>query len=537
MPGANVELLATFMSHAAVITWIKDAQGRYLFASPAMERQMSKPGKPMAGLFDSDLLPESMVRVLRAKDLHVLETGDIHESLEDAPPVNGVRRSWFSVRFPLAGPTGPLVGGMALEITRYRQAEREKQEAQQEFRQILDAIGDMVFVKGPESRLLWANRAFRDVYGMSNEQLYGIIDAPSRPGETTEKYRKDDQQVFDTGRPLDIPDEPIRRHDGTVLRAHSVKSPIFDSAGKVVKLVCVSRDISERKTLELELRQAQKLEAVGRLASGIAHEINTPIQFVGDSNSFVRTAFGDLTELCQAYRAFVAKASAGPITEADLDAVRAAEQAADLEYATEALPRAFDAIGEGVSRVATLVRAMKEFGHPDRGERTVADLNRALRNTLTIVASEVKHVADVEIDLQDIPHVRCALGELNQVFLNLIVNAAHAITDAKRGRGTIRVSSRSAQEHVTISISDTGTGIPEAVGQKVFEPFFTTKEVGRGTGQGLAIARMVAVKHGGTLTFDTELGKGSTFHIRLPIWTDDDDDGDGEPAARPPSHS
>jgi PAS domain S-box-containing protein len=511
-------LLAAFMSHAAVIAWIKDSEGRYVFASPAMQRQMSPSGRPLAGLSDSDLLPPPVVAALRAKDLHVLETGEIHESVDDAPEINGVRRSWFSVRFPVAGPHGALVGGMSLEITRYRQAERDKRVAENEFQQTLDAIADMIFVKSAESRMVWANRAFREFYGMTNEQMRGMRDAPFSEPDHTQQYVKDDQQVFESGLPLDIPAEPATRHDGKLVHLHTVKSPIFDSNGKVVKLVAVCRDISDSRRLELELRQSQKLEAIGRLASGIAHEINTPIQFVGNQNTFLREAIEGLTRLCAAYGAFVDQVAASGTGDAQaLKQVRAAEAEADLEYVNEALPRAFDAISEGVARVARLVRAMKEFGHPDRSERSPADLNRALNNTLTIVASELRDVAEVEVDLPEQPLVPCALGEINQVFMNLIINAAHAISDAARGRGLIRIRSRSCDDHVLVSIGDNGGGIPEAIRHKIFEPFFTTKEVGRGTGQGLAIARSVIEKHGGSLTFETELGVGTTFHVRLPI--------------------
>jgi PAS domain S-box-containing protein len=513
----DLGLLAAFMSHAAVIAWIKDSEGRYVFASPAMQRQLSPSGRPLEGLSDSDLLPAEIVASLRAKDLHVLKTGGIHESVDDAPEIDGVRRSWFSIRFPVVGAGGPLVGGMSLEITRYRQAEREKQEAQAEFQQTLDAIADMIFVKAPHSRLLWANRAFREFHGMSNDELLGMVEASFTPPDQTLQYVRDDLQVFQTGQPLDTRDEPMTRHDGKVVRVHTVKSPIFDVSGKVVKIVGVARDISDRRALELELRQSQKLEAVGRLASGIAHEINTPIQFVGNHNAFVRDAFGDLIRLCASYRAFVDKAAAGSIDAQALEEVRAVEAEADMDYVVETLPRAFDAIAEGVSRVAGLVRAMKEFGHPDRSDRVPADLNRALQNTLTIVASELRDVADVAIDLAELPTVPCAVGEMNQVFMNLLVNAAHAISDAGRSRGTIRVTSQVVGDDVVIAIGDTGGGIPEAIRHKLFEPFFTTKEVGRGTGQGLAISRSVLEKHGGSLTFETEIGVGTTFHVRLPI--------------------
>jgi signal transduction histidine kinase len=176
---------------------------------------------------------------------------------------------------------------------------------------------------------------------------------------------------------------------------------------------------------------------------------------------------------------------------------------------------------DGLSRVAELVRSMKEFAHPDQKEMVPVDLNRTVQSTLTVARNEYKYVAEVETEFGEIPQVACHAGEIGQVVLNLLVNAAHAIEDAVKGTGTkgrITVRTRQDGDGVVISISDTGAGIPEAVRNRVFDPFFTTKEVGRGTGQGLAIARnIVTQKHGGALSFETETGKGTTFLIRLPF--------------------
>jgi signal transduction histidine kinase len=207
----------------------------------------------------------------------------------------------------------------------------------------------------------------------------------------------------------------------------------------------------------------------------------------------------------------------GPIRE--LDAIR---QKIEWSYLRVEIPKAMEQALDGVNRVATIVRAMKEFSHVDRSaEKTAADLNKALESTLIVARNEVKYVADVQTDFGPLPPVICHLGDLNQVFLNLLVNAAHAIAEAagpNGEKGLITLRTTCDDEFVTVSIQDSGTGIPEAVRGKVFDPFFTTKEVGKGTGQGLALARAVVVdKHGGTLTFETQMGKGTTFFVRLPI--------------------
>jgi PAS domain S-box-containing protein len=269
-------------------------------------------------------------------------------------------------------------------------------------------------------------------------------------------------------------------------------------------------DVTARRVLEASLRASQKLESVGRLAAGIAHEINTPIQFVGDNVRFVLDASATLSRIFgmyrQAYRA------------ADL---KDAEDAADIDYVLEEIPRALVSSCEGLERVATIVRAMKGFAHPDRPDMAPADLNANIQNTLVVARNEYKEVAEVVTDLGALPPVYCHAGQINQVLLNLVTNAAHAVAEvvAKTGRRG-RIDVRSWQEacDVVVSVRDTGFGIPNEIRDKLFEPFFTTKDVGRGTGQGLAIARALVVDmHGGEITFDSDTGFGTEFRVRIPI--------------------
>jgi signal transduction histidine kinase len=281
------------------------------------------------------------------------------------------------------------------------------------------------------------------------------------------------------------------------------------------------KEMDRRLQTEAELRQAQKLESVGRLASGVAHEINTPVQFVSDSLHFVRDATQDLLGVVGQLRELKRAIAGGQPTAEAVAAADEAEEAADLKYVCEHLPKAIERSLEGLGRVTSIVLSMKEFAHPDAAEKVAVDLNRAIKSTLSIARNEYKYVADLETDFGELPAVKCHLGEFNQVILNIVINAAHAIEDQVRGserRGLIGVRTRRDGAHALISISDTGGGIPDDIGGHIFDPFFTTKEVGRGTGQGLAIARSVVVeKHGGSLHFETRVGEGTTFHIRLPI--------------------
>jgi signal transduction histidine kinase len=283
----------------------------------------------------------------------------------------------------------------------------------------------------------------------------------------------------------------------------------------------LAAEMRMRAVMECELRQAQKLESVGRLAAGIAHEINTPAQFVGDSVQFARECVGDLGGLLTGYRELRQSILDGAPSLELASALVEQEQAIELPYLLEQLPEALDLALDGVRRVGGIVRSVKQFAYPDRAEMALADINLAVQSTATVSVSEYKEVADLVTELGDLPKVMCHVGEINQVVLNLIVNAAHAIGDVVRGttaRGRITIRTSVDADCVVIAIADTGSGIPEHIRPHIFDAFFTTKEVGRGTGQGLAIARSVIVeKHGGRLTFDTAIGAGSQFYIRLPI--------------------
>lgn len=306
--------------------------------------------------------------------------------------------------------------------------------------------------------------------------------------------------------------------DGRVVPVLISASVHRDRKNQPVSLVLVALDLSERRRLEVELRHAQKMESLGQLSAGVAHEINTPMQFIGDNLHFVRDSLQNLQPLLDALPPLRSALPAG-------EAARYVqlETAADLEFVRSRLPRALDRALEGVRRVSHIVEAMRAFSHPQT-EMSAVDLNQGLRDTLTVAHNEYKYVADLLCDFGDLPEVICNGGDMNQVFLNLIVNAAHAIAERQRsgagsaGRGHVRVLTRCDAAQAVIEIADDGCGIPAAIQHRVFDPFFTTKQVGKGTGQGLAISRNIVVEqHGGTLDFSTQSGVGTTFTIRIPL--------------------
>ena len=366
-------------------------------------------------------------------------------------------------------------------------------------------------------RVLYASEALRGLTGEPDPTWEAIIAAT---------YAEDRGPVqVAAGHPAPTPvDFRLRGPEGSCCWA---QMRVAERQAMLLDVTAEKRAEEERRRIEMELRLSQKLEAVGQLAAGIAHEINTPVQFVGDTIRFLDQSFTDLSALVEAYAPLRDAVARAGVSDALSEAVARAEDEADLEYLRERVPAALGRARDGIERVATIVRAIREFAHPPTTAKAPVDLNASLRNTLVVAANEYKYVADVEIELGEIPAVTANAGDLNQVFLNLVVNAAHAIADVvgeSGERGTIRVATVACGDHVEVRISDTGGGIPADIAARVFDPFFTTKDVGKGTGQGLAISHtIVNDRHGGSLTFESAVGQGTTFCVRLPVRDDDEE--------------
>lgn len=322
--------------------------------------------------------------------------------------------------------------------------------------------------------------------------------------------------------------------EGRAIPVQLSTSVVLGEAGEILGAACVVVDLTQRKMLEANLRHAQKMEAVGTLAAGVAHEINTPIQYVTDTVQYLRDAVATTREVLELYRGQARELALACGRPELLNEWEQHEVAADLDYMLEEIPTSFDRALEGAGRIATIVRAMKDFAHPGHREMALADVNRALSGTLVVARNEYKYVAEVSADLGDVPPVLCHVGDLGQVFLNLLVNASHAIADMVKDSGQLgRISIRTwfipagaegdvggagGRGSVAIEISDSGAGIPDSIAHRVYDPFFTTKDVGKGTGQGLAIARSVIVdRHHGRIGFTSRQGKGTTFLITLPV--------------------
>ena len=363
----------------------------------------------------------------------------------------------------------------------------------------------------------FANQAACNMLGGNAEQLY-------RQGLLPLVVRRDRQRVKDALAGL------ISAQGGHTTLEFSIHDPEQQTRvltaflrsfvwRKRLMVQAALLDVTNERVAEAQLTQSQKLEAIGQLAAGIAHEINTPTQYVGDNLHFLESGSNALKAF---YRTFEQDLARTESVETIRKRFEQLSKQADLEFLLEEMPQALEQARDGVRRISDIVRAMRDFSHRDGDEPEPTDINVLVQDTVIVARNEWKYCARLKRDLMpELPMVPVYPGEIGQVVLNLIVNAAHAVRDRHGERtdlGEITVSTRQDGHEVQIAITDNGVGIPREIRQRVFEPFFTTKKLGEGTGQGLAMAhRVIVERHRGSLTFDSKLGEGTTFSIRLPI--------------------
>ena len=285
---------------------------------------------------------------------------------------------------------------------------------------------------------------------------------------------------------------------------------------------CVARDITHRMQLEEQLRQSQKLESIGQLSAGIAHEINTPTQYIADNTMFLKDSFDSCLKTVESMQLILNKDVAN-ITQHELDDVKSSFDDNDMDFILSEVPLAISQSIEGLDRVKNIIGAMKSFSHSNQGKISDIDLPESIESTVTVSRSEWRYLANLTTEFaEDLPKVKGLRDELNQVILNFIVNAAHTIEEKNSKNteilGNIHIAVSQQDEYVKISISDDGMGMPDDVKKRIFDPFFTTKDVGKGTGQGLSMAYTLIVdKHNGLIEVESEINVGTTFHISLPI--------------------
>jgi PAS domain S-box-containing protein len=450
--------------------------------------------------------------------VNFLNSHPIQKSIDEISLKNGQTFECYSA--PLVDSTDRYRG----RIWYFRDVTERKQT--EDWLRLLSSVVEQspvsVVIADLQGNITYVNRKFSETSGYGFEEVLGKNSRILKSGHTTpEDYRelwtairsgKEWRGIFHN-----------RKKNGDMYWESAVIRPLQDHDGITVRFVALKEDITEKLALESQLRQSQKLEAIGQLAAGIAHEINTPIQYVGDNTRFFKESWSQLSSLLSAAQALRDEVTPEMVSKSTLETFDRCNREADVEYLAQDFPRAIDQTLEGVERVSQIVRAMKEFSHPGSQEKRAIDLNKAIETTMIISHNEWKYVAKMETRLDpDLPLVPCLAGEINQVLLNLVVNSAPAIAEAvkgdRSGMGTITVATRRGGDWVEFSVSDTGIGIPDHIKERVFDPFFTTKAIGKGTGQGLMLAHTVIVKkHNGKIWFDSEPGKGTTFYVRLPL--------------------
>ena len=520
------KMLRALIDNMPDLMYVKDTESRFVIANPQVARTLGANGpEELIGKTELELRQFERATAYYAYERRVMVSGQAMFNHEEMlPDGHGNEIPVLTTIVPLRDSSGHITGiaGVGHDISERKRSEEALAGAERKYRGIFDQALFGIFQLDPDGHLLSVNQAMAHclMYETPEEMLTSLTgplwDIAVLPGRHTELLVA--MNKFGHVRAFEL--EVFRKDQSKIWISATVRTMMNE--GQFAGFEGMFEDITERRVLREQLLQAQKLESVGQLAAGIAHEINTPTQYVGDNVRFLKKSFANLSSLLSIYGRLWKETCSNSVTATSRQEMLTALKKIDPEFLLAEIPKAIEDSLEGVRRVSSLVSAMKEFSHPGTKEKVALDLNRAIRSTIAVAQNEWKYVAEMETDLDaTLPLVSCLPGEFNQVILNLIVNAAHAIGDRSQesngAKGKIRVQTSRCSTGVEIRIADTGGGIPVEVRAKIFDPFFTTKEIGKGTGQGLAIARSVIVdKHGGNIDFETELGKGTTFIVRLP---------------------
>ncbi len=405
------------------------------------------------------------------------------------------------------------------DITQLKETEDAFKQVSLKNEQLLQSLTNILIVLNDNKIIVHWNRPAEQVFGISKEKAIGKELFKSGIEWDWTVLSKAINKCRTENEVVTLTDIGFKDTNGQTHFLNLNISNFGQGTDHASGFLILADEVTEWKDMQSQLTQAQKLESIGQLASGIAHEINTPIQFVGDNIRFLKDSFQDLKEFLEIFNS---KLTDEQLKDQYKFLIQKSEEI-DLSFLLEDIPEAIEQSIEGVQRVAKIVKTMKEFTHPNQNAKTPVNLNKALNDTILISKNEWKYVADIETDFEEkLPLVPGFLGELNQVFLNIIVNASHAIGDVvdmdKGEKGTITIRTYSRENHVIVEIQDTGTGIKKEHMESIFNPFFTTKEVGKGTGQGLTLSHsIITQKHNGRIRVESQEGEGTTFFIELPI--------------------
>lgn len=419
-----------------------------------------------------------------------------------------------------------VLQGIIRDITKSKLADEDLREAHAQINHLLGSISSILIGTSFNDRINQWNLAAENCFGISSGEAVGKHLSECGIKWDWSEVQKQLAICKSSNMTIQLENLHYTAIDGRdgLLRLHI--NPIVDAYGKYWGYVFLGRDITEQKKIESQLMLSQKMESIGQLAAGIAHEINTPMQYIGDNTRFLYDSFRGILAAVKKYESIMIDEKSHVFTPS-FNELKDIAQELDIEYLKEEIPKSIEQSLEGIKRVSKLILVMKEFSHPGKQGKTFSDLNKAIEGTVIISKNEWKYVADLETQLDlNLPLVYCEIDQINQVVLNMIVNSSQAIKDlvdnGTISKGKIKIQTEYKEPIVRITISDTGKGIPRSIIHKVFDHFFTTKEVGKGTGQGLTIAHDIIVnKHHGSIEVNSVEGKGATFVVTLPVNTDE----------------
>lgn len=529
------QFLHALLAHVPNSIYFKDTASRFLRMSHAQAKKFGLDDPAHAiGKTDFDYFTPEHAATAYADEQQILRTGEAIIDREERETWADGHVSWVSTtKLPLRDASGKLLGtfGISHDITARKEAEAESRSKTARLEAQVDASLDGILLVDTRGKKILQNRRFAELMKLPPKIVEESDDEQTlRFVRNTAKYPDAfvEKVAYLYAHPNETSRDEVEFKDGTILDRYS--APVIGKDGTHYGRIWTFRDVTESKRaaqdhrqMELQLALAQKMESIGRLAAGVAHEINTPTQFIADNTHFLTEAFARIEGVRARYRALLTIAAKEPACLEAVQTVEAAEAEAELDYLSTEIPRCLLQSGEGLTRVARIVRSLKEFAHPNSPDLTPADLNRTIETSVIVSRHEWKYVAKLSTELDaELPLVPCVVDEFNQVILNLVINAAHAIEEATKsrggGQGHITVRTRHAPPWAIVEVEDNGSGMTPEVRSRIFEPFFTTKAVGKGTGQGLAIVHTIVVKHHrGDIDVETEAGRGTKFILRLPL--------------------
>jgi PAS domain S-box-containing protein len=551
------QILSTLISTIPNPAFFRNKDGVFMDCNAAFaEKVLGTSCENIVGqsIYDlPDIIPQALSNICTENDKNLLSNAGLQTYETAIICADGVKRDFLLSRSTFTDPNGTIAGILSVmqdltdknraeqllrdrtaelmksdaelkrQIKKRKKAKRTVKEAHREIEHLISSLPTILIGLSRENEIIHWNAVAEKVLQTPAVDVMGLTLNQCGLKWDWNKISQGIAKSNAEGCNVRVDNIRYRNANGEERYLGLTITPFKGNETSILGLTIMGADITDRIKFEAQLNQSQKMEAIGQLAAGIAHEINTPTQFVGDNTRFLQDAFDDLIQACDLYKESIKNAKSGTLNEEGIKNLEKRIAELDIAYLEDEVPQAILQTLKGIDRITHIVQAMKIFAHPGGAEKEPVDINKEIEKTITITRNEWKYVAELITDFDDtLPAVHCHRAEFNQVILNLIVNAAHAIADANGDhpseRGTIKISTTLAGKWAEIRIRDTGIGIPEEIRHRIFDLFFTTKEPGRGTGQGLAIAHSVIVeKHSGKIDIETEENQGTTFVIQLPV--------------------